>query len=558
MDDIPLVVASAQYNSADEEDIPLVAKKSHASKASVYSLESIEEVDDINPFLDPDVATYYRQVYDQSQYECRAYFDPELRWSKEEEKDVLGKLDRKAALFACIMFIGLQIDRGNLGQAVSDNMLNDLNLTTDDYNTANTIFLIMFILAELPSQLISKWMGPDRWIPLQMISWSVIASLQSFVTGKKSFFLARGLTALLSGGFIPTMVLWLSYFYKSSELPLRLSWFWTTLSLVQITTSILAFGILRLRGLLGWEGWRWLFLIEGGFTFIIGICSIHMMVPSIVHTRTLFTPRGWFNGNERELKIAVNRILRDDPTKGDMNNRQSISLAATLQSLLDYDLWPVYCIGLIAYIPTNTVSNYLTITLKNLGWSTFNVNLLTIPHNLFHIVMLLGVTKFSERLNERSLISLLVPLWLLPLLAILCWWEGSMVNAWGTWVLCNLILGAPYIHAICVSWVSRNSGSIRTRSVSSAVYNICVQAGGIIAANVYKSDDAPLYKRGNLRLFWISFTLIPLLLGTKWYYTWRNATKEKIWNSMSPEHRYIYMNKTSEEGNKRLDFRFAS
>jgi hypothetical protein len=29
------------------------------------------------------------------------------------------------------MFFGLQVDRGNLAQAVSDNMLNDLSMTTN-------------------------------------------------------------------------------------------------------------------------------------------------------------------------------------------------------------------------------------------------------------------------------------------------------------------------------------------------------------------------------------------------------------------------------------------
>ena len=34
-------------------------------------------------------------------------------------------------------------------------------------------------------------------------------------------------------------------------------------------TSLLAFALLRLRGVAGWGGWRWLFLIEGLITFAV-------------------------------------------------------------------------------------------------------------------------------------------------------------------------------------------------------------------------------------------------------------------------------------------------
>ncbi|KAJ9145106.1 Allantoate permease [Pleurostoma richardsiae] len=542
---------SKSYGSVDSTEItisPLLGEE-------LIELGGHEPFEKKNPFADDEAAAYWRQVYDDCQYECRHEFDPLLTWSAEEERHLVRKLDWKVCLWACVMFFGLQVDRANLSQAISDNMLDDLGLSTNDYNYGHSIFLVSFLAAELPSQLISKALGPDRWIPTQMVVWSLVAISQCALTGRSSFFVTRSLLGFLEGGFIPDLVLWLSYFYTSRELPIRLSYFWTTLSVTGIVTSVLAYALLHLRGLFGWEGWRWLFLIEGLITLAVGVVSFFKMPASAVQTKTWFRPKGWFT--DREVAVVVNRVLRDDPSKGDMHNRQALTPRRLWEALKDYDLWPLYALGLVAYMPQSPPKLYITLTLRALGFSTFTTNLLTIPADIAHIVNLLLVTRLSEWLNERTFVAILQPLWTLPCIIALRFWPDVFEDKWGTYALVMVLLSYPYCHAILVGWCSKNSNNVGTRTVSAALYNMSVQTGGVFSSYIYREDDKPLYHRGNSTLLAINVMSLILFVLTKLYYIWRNRQKEKLWNALTPEQQAQYRKATTLQGSRRLDFRFA-
>lgn len=190
---------------------------------------------------------------------------------------------------------------------------------------------------------------------------------------------------------------------------------------------------------------------------------------------------GWFN--EHEEKIMVNRVLRDDPSKGTMHNRQAVTPKMLWQALCDYDLWPIYLLGVVWMIPNTPATNYITLQLRSLGFSTFHTNLLSIPAYVIFILNLLFVTWISERFNERLLLGVVAQIWCVPLLIALEVLTDS-ASGWSRWVNIVLLIGAPYVHAIIVALVSRNSGSVKTRTVATAVYNMTVQASNIIGNNV--------------------------------------------------------------------------
>jgi len=104
-----------------------------------------------------------------------------------------------------------------------------------------TIFYVSFLAAELPSQLskysratfsplarslyqsrfiVSKKLGSDVWIPIQMMSWSLVAMAQFALKNKTGFFVTRALLGLIEGGFIADTILYLSYYYSELNMPL--------------------------------------------------------------------------------------------------------------------------------------------------------------------------------------------------------------------------------------------------------------------------------------------------------------------------------------------------
>ncbi|KAI5295709.1 hypothetical protein KEM52_000457 [Ascosphaera acerosa] len=486
------------------------------------------------------------------EYEGIHRWDPTYKWTAEEEQKIVRKIDLRLMAFCGLTFFALNIDRGNMSQALSDDLLDELHMTTNDYNTGQTIFFLCFLAAEMPSQLISKAIGPERWIPIQMVAWSLVAGLQGLMTGRSNYFACRALLGVFEGGFIPDTILFLSYWYKSKELPRRLSFYWSVYSMSQVIGAFLGFGFLHVH-INGRSGWRYVFAFEGLITGVIGIVAAFYLPSSPTQTKGLLFPNGWFS--EHEEKIMVNRVLRDDPGKGGMHNRQALSPKLLLKSFTDYDVLPIYCLGLIWGLPTMPSTQYITLQLRSLGFDTFHTSLLTIPAYVLFTVNLLFFTWFAERIGERMLVGIFAEVWNLACLIALRVLPDD-ASPWVRWVLSTLLIASPYVHACMVALASRNAGSVRTRTVATAMYNMTFQAANIIGVNIYRDNDKPYYRKGNSALIGITVASAVLFALARQYYVWRNKTHKRHWDAMTLEQKDAYLVANQDLGNKRYDFRF--
>src|SRR5208337_4230 len=100
------------------------------------------------------------------------------------------------------------------------------------------------------------------------------------------------------------------------------------------------------------------------------------------------------------------------------------------QSLKDFDLWPLYILGLVFQIPATPPTQYITLALKGLGFGTFNSNLLTIPYTVLHIILMLALTYVAEIWDELTLTSMIGQIWILPFIIYLNVVNANKADKW--------------------------------------------------------------------------------------------------------------------------------
>lgn len=142
-------------------------------------------------------------------------FDPLL------EKQVWRKLDMWILPVVAMFYFLSFLDRSNIGNARVAGLQKDLKMTNKEYSIALTVTYVPYIVAELPSNLLLKTVGPNLMLPTMLTLWGVVTALQGVVQTYGGLLACRFFLGLLEGGVFPGLVLYLSFFYPRHQLQWR-------------------------------------------------------------------------------------------------------------------------------------------------------------------------------------------------------------------------------------------------------------------------------------------------------------------------------------------------
>ncbi|KAI0108004.1 MFS general substrate transporter [Hypoxylon sp. NC0597] len=446
-------------------------------------------------------------------------------WTEAEERAVKRKLDFILLPILGLAFFALQMDRGNISNALTSTITKDLGIDTNQINVGNSLLSAGIVLLEIPSNILLQRVGPQKWLSFQIVAWGLVATLQNFITNYGSYLATRLLLGLCEAGFIPGSLYTMSTWYKKSESSLRISIFFLGNLIASATTSLIGAGILSMGDRYGVAGWRWLFIVEGAITIGIGIIFILFLPPKVGNGSPLISFGRWSYFNRRESYILVRRVILDDPAK--TTNHLRISGSDVWTTVRNPRILMHIVITITSTIPVNAINTYGPSVIKSLGYGTVRANAMASVGSFIAAAVTVLLAWVCDTTKRRAPSLLIASVW--SLIAFTCLreaWKWSAGRKYAA-VVFSMAMNST-IHILNVGWLSVNCRRPQERSVAMAMIIMGANSGGIAGSQVFRTQDAPLYQNAFTACLVLSAVVTIEIIGQSAWYFISNKKLDKL------------------------------
>ncbi|MGA7380397.1 MAG: MFS transporter [Terriglobales bacterium] len=210
--------------------------------------------------------------------------------------------------FLFILYVTNYLDRTSVAYAALD-MSRDLGFTDRVFGLGAGIFFISYVALQIPGALLVELWSARRCITIIMVAWGSLTVLTGLVHTANQLYLARLVLGAAEAGFFPGVVVYLSHWFIREDRAKATSNFMAAIPLSFIIGSPVAGWILG-HHWLGFEGWRWLFALEGLPAMLLGVVAFFYLTDWPVQASWLRPPqRDWIAQTLQEEKAAdVGRV----------------------------------------------------------------------------------------------------------------------------------------------------------------------------------------------------------------------------------------------------------
>jgi MFS family permease len=338
----------------------------------------------------------------------------------------------------------------------------DLHLSDTAYGIGAGLFVVGYVLFEVPSNLILYRVGARRWIARIMISWGLATAAMVFVHTEWQFYALRALIGAMEAGFAPGVLYYLTLWFPASYRGRVTSMLFVASAFSGLVGAPLAGLVLgHLDGALGLRGWHWLFLLGGLPCVLLGLVVL-------TYLKDRIEDAGWLSKAE-QLTLGA-RIAQQHKAVGDHSLLAALKTPGFLMLGLVYFLIQVGSYGLNFWTPH---------LIREAGTTDPTmIGLLTAAPYICGAISMVVVGRISDASGERA--KFVAGLLLMGALGFFT--AGIFDKQTGFLVAALCVMGAGVIASIPAFWAlppKLVSGAGAAGGI--ALINTLGQLGGIVS-----------------------------------------------------------------------------
>lgn len=361
----------------------------------------------------------------------------------------------------------------------------ELNMKGYDYNIIISCFYVSYIVFEIPTTMLCKYMGPGWFIPLTTILFGVASLGTAWVHTVSAASGVRFVLGIFEAGMMPGIAYYLSRWYRRAELAFRISLYIVMAPLAGAFGGLLASAILTLDSFGGLHQWRMIFAIEGIITIGLGFIGL------VTLTDRPETAR-WLTAEEKVL--AIERVRMERVGASEVLDKidaaktwRGIFNPLTLSTAFIFLLNNVTVQGLAFFLPTIVKTIYKDAT-------TVRLQLQTVPPYIVGAFFTLLFPLLSWRYDRRNIFFIIcAPFTMVGYIMFLAS-KIAMVRYAATFLIA--MSSFPF-GPIANAQASANVISDTARGAAIATTVMLGNVGGLISGWSFLPWDAPDYKIGN-------------------------------------------------------------
>lgn len=280
------------------------------------------------------------------------------------------------------------VDRQNLAAAKLQGIMEDLNMTTQQFATAVSILFVGYLPFQIPSNLIiTKISRPGMYICVAVVIWGCISAATAAVKTYGQLLAVRAILGVAEAVFFPGAIYYLSAWYTKKELGKRIAGLYIAQQVGNAFGGLFAAAILQLDGAHNIAGWEWLFIIEGSATVGIGVVCACIM-PEFPHNSRILS--------QIERDLAVWRI-ESEAGAAEGTENESV-LRGFTKALSDPKLLLLIFANMLSQTQ-GSIANYFPTLVASLNFNNTVSLLLTAPPYILAGAVYYVLMYYSDRKN---------------------------------------------------------------------------------------------------------------------------------------------------------------